>query len=138
MATGAHRLSDASDSRWHSAPAVIRSKLNRIRGVVLKSLLLLSLLCLSGCSWFHAKKPVVPDSPELMITGAPTGSMLFIDGLQVRPATEAGNRPQILRVAPGTHTVEVHSGERVAYRENLDVQNGEKRVVTVLSGAGRD
>lgn len=99
---------------------------------------MLLFLCLAGCSWFHAKKPLVPESPELMVTGAPTGSMLFIDGVQVLPATDAGNRPQILRVAPGTHTVEVHTGDRVAYRENLDLQAGEKRAVTVLSGASRD
>ena len=99
---------------------------------------MLLLLFLAGCSWFHAKKPLGPESPELMITGAPTGSILFIDGVPVRPATEAGNRPQVLQVAPGTHSVEVHMGDRVAYRENLDVLAGEKRAITVLSGASRD
>jgi len=40
----------------------------------------------------------------------------------------------VLRVAPGTHLVEVKVGESVTYRENTYVAVGQKRVVTVLSG----
>lgn len=103
----------------------------------LKVSLLLLLALLTGCSWFHARKPLAPGPPELIVTGAPAGSILFIDGVQTRPANEAGNRPQLLEVAPGPHTLEVKTGDKVTYRENLDVDVGEKRVITVLSGTGR-
>jgi hypothetical protein len=103
----------------------------------LKASFLIVLACLSGCAWFHARKPVAADPPELVVTGAPTGSLLFIDGKQVGEAKEAGNRPLVIDVAAGSHTVEVKVGETVAYREDTDVAPGEKRVITVLSGNSR-
>ena len=107
----------------------------------LRKSLLIVLLCLSGCSWFHtswfhAKKPAVPKPPQLVVTGAPAGSALFVDGVQVRQATETGGHAQVVEVAAGTHTLEVRKGEAVTYRENLDIAAGEKRVITVLSGTG--
>ena len=72
-----------------------------------------------------------------MVTGAPPGSMLFVDGTGVGQATTAGDHPQVVRVAPGAHQVEIHTGDRVVYREDTDVGPGERRVVTVLSGSPR-
>jgi hypothetical protein len=103
----------------------------------LKSSLVIVLVCLSGCAWFHGKKPVVPDAPELVVTGAPAGSRLFIDGRQVGDTQEAGNRPRVVDVAAGSHTLEVKVGDAVVYREDTDVAPGEKRVITVLSGNSR-
>ena len=99
--------------------------------------LLIVLVCLSGC-WFHSKKPVAPDPPELIVTGAPAGSLLFIDGAQTGQPTVANNRPQVLDVQPGTHVLEVRTGDTVAYRETTYVGPGDKRVITVLSGANRN
>ena len=95
------------------------------------------LACLSGCSWFH-RKPPAPEPTELIVTGAPAGSVAFLDGTQAGQATEVGNLPQVLEVAPGTHTLEVRMGDTVAYRENTYVAQGEKRVITVLSGTSRN
>ena len=94
------------------------------------------LACLSGCVWFH-KAPVVPDRPELIVTGAPLGSLLFIDGKQVGDAQEAGNRPRVIEVAAGSHTLEVKVGDAVVYSEDTDAIPGERRVITVLSGSNR-
>lgn len=107
----------------------------------MKTSLLVILLCLSGCSWFHtgwlhAKKTAAPEPPQLIVTGAPAGSVLFVDGVQVRQASEAGGHAQVLEVAAGTHILEVRKGDAVTYRENFDVEAGEKRVITVLSGTG--
>jgi hypothetical protein len=99
----------------------------------LKTYVLITLVLLSGCSWFHRKAPA-PDPTELIVTGAPAGSVLFIDGVQVGQPTQASNRTQILRVAAGTHVLEVKVGESVTYRENTYVDTGDKRVITVLSG----
>ena len=102
-----------------------------------KSYLLIALLCLSGCSWLHAGKQPAPAPTELIVTGVPAGSDLFIDGLQTGQAAQDGNRTRVLAVAPGAHTVEVKVGD-TAYRENTYVEAGQKRVITVLSGANRD
>jgi hypothetical protein len=98
----------------------------------LKVSVLIALACLSGCSWFH-RKPPAPDPTELIVTGAPADSVLFVDGVQAGQPSEA-NRPQVLDVTPGTHTLEVRTGDTVAYREDTYVAQGDKRVVTVLSG----
>jgi hypothetical protein len=98
----------------------------------LKAFLILTLVCVSGCSWFH--RAHVPEPTELIVTGAPVGSIVFIDGVQSGQAKEVLTRPQELTVTPGTHIVEVRTGDSVAYRENTYVAPGEKRVISVLSG----
>jgi hypothetical protein len=103
------------------------------RNRLVRLLPLLALLCVSGCSWFHHRKPM-PDPAELIVTGAPAGSIVFVDGVQVGELTTINNRPQILDVTPGTHIVEVRRGETVAYRENTYVAPSEKHVIRVLSG----
>jgi hypothetical protein len=100
----------------------------------MKTYLLVGLVLLSGCSWFHRKAPT-PDPTELLVTGAPAGSLLFVDGTQAGQPAEADKHTQVLRVAPGTHVLEVKVGDSVAYRENTYVAKGEKRVITVLSGS---
>lgn len=97
----------------------------------------LTLVCLSACSWFGSRKPQVPDPTEFIVTGAPAGSTVFIDGTQTGQATAAGDHPQVLTVAAGSHWVEIHVGDKVVYRENAYVGTGERRVVRVLSGLNR-
>jgi hypothetical protein len=101
--------------------------------VGLKRYLLVALLLLSGCGWFH-RKPPAPDPTELIVTGAPAGSILLIDGAPIGQPTQAANRTQTLRVAPGSHVLEVKVGDAVTYREQTYLDAGNKRVITVLSG----
>jgi hypothetical protein len=95
--------------------------------------IIITLLCLSGCSWFH-HKPRVPPPAEFVVSGAPTGAVLFVDGAAAGHEVEA-RKPQVLDVAPGTHVVEVKVGDTITYRENAYVAAGEKRLIQVLSGA---
>jgi hypothetical protein len=106
-------------------------------GTPLKAFLIILLLCVSGCSWFH-RKPHAPDPTELVVVGAPGGSMVFVDGVLAGQAKEVANQPQEVEVAPGTHILEVRMGDTVAYRENTYVTPGEKHVISVLSGTGRN
>lgn len=107
------------------------------QGTPLKIFLIILLLCVSGCSWFH-RKPHAPDPTELVVVGASVGSLVFVDGVQAGQAKDVANRPQEVEVAPGSHTLEVRMGDTVAYRENTYVKAGEKRVISVLSGTGRN
>jgi hypothetical protein len=104
----------------------------------LKISLLVILALLSGCGWFHGAKPSGPKPPELIVTGVPAGALLLVDGVQSGDAQEAPNRTRVLTVAPGIHTVEVKIGDRIVYREGVDLASGDKRVITVLSGSSRD
>jgi hypothetical protein len=79
----------------------------------------------------------LPDPTEIIVTGAPVGSLVFIDGLQSGQATATNDHPRILNVAAGAHKVEIHMGDAVVYREDTYVELGERRVVIVLSGLSR-
>jgi hypothetical protein len=103
----------------------------------LKVFVLVTLACLSACTWFGSRKPELPDPTELIVTGAPGGSIVFIDGLQTGQATPVGDAPQVINVAAGAHKVEIQMSDKVVYREDTYVGPGEHRVVTVLSGLSR-
>jgi hypothetical protein len=57
--------------------------------------------------------------------------------VQTGSAVEQNDQSEILDVAPGAHTVEIHVNEAVVYREETYVGSGERRVVEVLSGLSR-
>jgi len=97
----------------------------------------MTLACLSACSWFGSRKHELPDPTEIIVTGAPAGSLIFVDGLQTGQPTAVGDHPQILNVAAGAHKVEIHMDDKVVYREETYVGLSEHRVVTVLSGLTR-
>ena len=98
---------------------------------------MMTLACLSACSWFTSKKTRVPEPTEIVVTGAPAGSIVFVDGVQTGQAAALNDRPQILNVAAGPHKVEIHVGDAVVYREDTYVEPGEHRMVRVLSGSNR-
>jgi hypothetical protein len=79
----------------------------------------------------------LPDPTEIVVAGAPGGSIVFVDGLQTGHATALNDHPQVLNVAAGAHKVEIHVGDTIVYREDTYVGLGERRVVTVLSGLNR-
>lgn len=80
----------------------------------------------------------MPAPTQLIVTGAPVDSLLFVDGVQSGHPTEAGNRTQVLDVTPGTHSLEVKLNDIVAYRENTYVAPHDKVVITVLFGNSRN
>jgi hypothetical protein len=79
----------------------------------------------------------LPDPTEIIVTGAPVGSTVFVDGLQTGQAVALNDHPQVLNVAAGAHKVEIHVGDTVVYREDTYVDLGERHVVRVLSGLSR-
>jgi hypothetical protein len=104
----------------------------------LKTFMILALSMLSACSLFHSKPRPVPAPPEFIVTGAPAGSVVFVDDVQKSQAALLNDKPQIIVSVEGTHQVEVRFGDTVVYRENIFIKAGEKRVVTVLSGSNRE
>jgi hypothetical protein len=101
-------------------------------------LALIALACLSACSWFGSRRaPAPPEPTEIVITGAPVGSLVFVDGSQVGQAVVHNDQSEILKVAPGAHKVEIHLNDAIVYREETYAGPGDHRVVTVLSGLAR-
>jgi hypothetical protein len=79
----------------------------------------------------------VPDPTQIIVTGAPAGSTVFVDGMQAGQATPVNDHTQVLDVSPGAHKVEIHVDDRVVYREETYVGPGEHSMVRVLSGLTR-
>lgn len=102
----------------------------------MKKSVFLALFLLSGCGWFHRKPPPAPPT-ELIVTGAPSGATLLLDGVQAGQVAEANDRTQVLPVTSGTHVLEVKVGDSITYRENAYVAPGEKHVIRVLTGFSR-
>jgi hypothetical protein len=103
----------------------------------LKVFVLVALACLSACSWFGSRRQELPNPTEIIVTGAPGGAIIFVDGIQSGQPTAVGDHPQVLNVAAGVHKVEIHLDDKIVYREDTYVGPGEHRVVTVLSGSAR-
>ena len=79
----------------------------------------------------------MPDPTEIIVTGAPAGSIVFVDEQQAGPVLAVNDHSQVLIVAAGTHKVEIHMGDAIVYREDTYVPAGEQRIVHVLSGFSR-
>jgi hypothetical protein len=103
----------------------------------MRVVVLVTLACLSACSSFASRRMQLPDPTEVIVTGAPVGSIVFVDGLQTGQATALNDQPQVLNVAAGAHRVEIHVGNTVVYREDTYVGLGEHHTVRVLSGLNR-
>jgi len=100
-------------------------------------LVLLAVACLSACGWLGARRtPPPPDPTQIIVTGCPAGSVVFIDGVQVGNAATRNNQSQVLDVAAGPHQVAVQLNEKFVYREDTSVGPGERRFVIVKSGFG--
>ncbi len=98
--------------------------------------MLMTLACLSACSWFGSRKPQpLPAPTEIIVTGAPVRSIVFIDGVQIGASTANNERSRVLHVAAGAHKVEIRMGDRVVYREDTYVGSGERTAVIVKSGS---
>lgn len=69
--------------------------------------------------------------PTLMVSGAPSGSVLVVDGLDMGSAAQYDGNPKVLAVLEGTHQVEVRLGSNVVYREKAFVSSGQSHTVAV-------
>lgn len=100
---------------------------------------LIPLVFLTGCSWlkthswFH-QPPVPPEPTQLVVNGAPAGSILLIDGVQAGVENSSSTKSQLVAIAPGMHIIEVKVRDKIAYRERTYVAPGETHRVIVLSG----
>jgi hypothetical protein len=103
----------------------------------MRLLALITLSCLSACTWFGSKRPQPPEPTEFVVMGAPQGSQVLVDDRPVGHEVAGGNQPLTMAVAPGAHKIEVRVGDAVVYRENAYVAPGEHRVISVLSGLKR-
>jgi hypothetical protein len=98
----------------------------------------LALMSVSACSWFHGHPKGPAPLPEVVVTGAPAGSAIYVDDVQNGQVAEVNGKPQVLSVPAGPHVFEVRAGSTVIYREQAYISTGDNRVINVLSGIHRE
>lgn len=96
---------------------------------------LLVIAMLSACALPQTTVRTGSAAPGLSVTGAPDGAVLYVDGLQMGPASQFDGNPQVLAVLEGAHKVEVRLGATTLYSEKVFVSNGETHTVRVIAGA---
>lgn len=86
---------------------------------------------LAACSMPQTTVRTGMSPPTLIVAGAPSGSVLVVDGLDMGSAAQYDGNPKVLAVLEGTHQVEVRLGSNVVYREKAFVSSGQSHTVAV-------
>jgi hypothetical protein len=92
-------------------------------------------LLLAGCVLPQTTVRTGAAHPSLVVTGAPAGSTLYVDGLAMGGADQFNGKPSVLAVLDGVHQVEVRLGAQVILHEKVFVSAGESHTVTLLPAA---
>ena len=92
---------------------------------------LLFVLLLGACA-SPATRVRTPDSrPSLLIEGAPSHSQLFVDGNLMGDPNAYRGQPEVLRVEPGTHQIDVRDESgKVVFTQRVFVE-GETKTIQV-------
>jgi hypothetical protein len=86
-------------------------------------------LALAACVGPTTTVKTVDTRPALAIAGAPSGTVLFVDGVAVGDPSSYDGQPNILRVEPGTHLVEIRdAGGAVRFSQRVFVESELKTV----------
>ena len=94
-------------------------------------IILIAVAVLAGCALPHTTVSTGMSQPTMIVTGAPSGSVLVVDGLDMGSAAQYNGNPKVLAVLEGTHQVEVRLGANVVYREKAFVSSGQSHTVAV-------
>lgn len=73
----------------------------------MRKLALALALAAAGCVGPTTVVRTVDTRPALAIAGAPSGTTLFVDGVEIGDPGSYDGNPNVLRVEPGTHLVEI-------------------------------
>lgn len=96
-----------------------------------------ALVLLAGCALPQTTVRSGSSAPGLTVSGAPSGSVLFVDGIQVGMAPEFDGKPKVLAVLDGVHQVEIRQGSVVVYSEKVFFSNGETHSVKIATNGAK-
>lgn len=87
------------------------------------------LMLFVGCSMPATTVKTMDTRPSISITGAPSGSILFVDGISMGIAGQYDGHPTILIIEPGTHRIEIRDNAGVIYQQTIFVESELKNIV---------
>jgi len=86
-------------------------------------------LALAACVGPTTTVKTVDTRPALAFAGAPSGTVLYVDGARIGDPSSYDGQPNILRVEPGTHAVEIRDGRgAVVFSQRVFVESELKTV----------
>lgn len=94
-------------------------------------------IMLSACSLPQTTVTSGSSQPGLVVTGAPSDAVLYVDGLAMGRASQFDGHPRVLAVLQGPHHVEVREGATVLYHDKVFLSNGEVRNLKLLPVAAQ-
>jgi hypothetical protein len=72
------------------------------------ALMVAILLTTTGCPYMPISDvKEVDERPGILVQGAPYDSVLVVDGLPAGPVLDSSGQPQVIRIEPGTHDLQV-------------------------------
>jgi hypothetical protein len=84
-----------------------------------------------GCNTYPVTNVSTVDSrPTLSFTGAPEGSLLLVDGINMGAVSQYNGNPKVLTVQPGTHEVTVMINNKIVSQQTVFVEN-EHKVISI-------
>lgn len=95
----------------------------------MRNVALAAALALAACAGPTTVVRSVDTRPGLAFAGAPSGTTLLVDGAAVGDPTTYDGRPNVLRVEPGTHLVEIRDrGGAVLFSQRVFVESELKTI----------
>jgi hypothetical protein len=95
----------------------------------MKKLLLAAAVAAAGCVGPTTTVRTVDTRPAIAFQGAPSGTVLLVDGVAVGDPSSYDGNPNVLRVEPGTHAIEIRDGAgRPVFSQKVFVESELKTV----------
>lgn len=95
----------------------------------MRSLALALSLAAAGCVGPTTVVRTVDTRPAIALAGAPSGSVLFLDGVALGDPAVYDGRPNVLRVEPGTHEIDIRDGSgRSLFKQRVFVESELKTI----------
>jgi hypothetical protein len=95
----------------------------------MRKLALALALAAAGCVGPTTTVRTVDTRPAIAIAGAPSGSVLYVDGAAVGDPASYDGQPNVLRVEPGTHEIEIRDRSgRSLFKQRVFVESELKTV----------
>ena len=94
-------------------------------------------LALSACALPQTTVRTGSSQPSVIVQGAPSDAVLYVDGLSMGLAHQFDGKPKVLAVIEGVHTLEIHQGSAVIFHDKALFSSGETHPIKLLPVAAK-
>ena len=95
----------------------------------MRSIPIAAALALAACAGPTTTVRTVDTRPALALAGAPSGAVLYLDGAAMGDAGAWDGQPNVLRLEPGTHLVELREpGGKLLFTQRVFVESELKTI----------